>query len=366
MRYSIAEIAAAIGAEAEGDLGLCVTAAAEPAAAGPDDLALAMAPDYGAALTAGRARAAMLWQGADWRALGLRAAILVPRGRLAMARLTAFLDPGLQWPPGVHPQAVVDPAARLGEGVSVGPFAVIGAGAEIGAGARIADHVTVAAGAAIGAGVTLHPGVRIGRRVRIGARTMVHPNAVIGADGFSWVTEQPSHAETARRDLSEGVVPAGPADPTWHRIHSLGGVEIGEDVEIGALAAIDAGTIRPTVIGRGTKIDNQVQIAHNCVIGEHCLLAGQVGIAGSVRIGDRAVLGGKAGVGDNLNIGADAVIGGACNIMAHVPAGRVMMGMPAMPIAQQVESYKALRRLPRLMRDLAARGLAVSKPGTSD
>jgi len=220
--------------------------------------------------------------------------------------------------------------------VAVGPFAVIGREAEIGEGARIAGQVTVAEG------------------------------AVIGADGFSWVTERPSHVETARRDLSEGVVPGAEADPTWHRIHSLGGVEIGEDVEIGALAAIDAGTIRPTVIGRGTKIDNHVQIGHNCVIGEHCLLAGHAGIAGSVRIGDRAVLGGKAGVGDNLSIGADAVIGGACNIMANVPAGRVMMGMPAMPIEQQVESYKALRRLPRLMRDIVARQKAVSKPGTSD
>jgi UDP-3-O-[3-hydroxymyristoyl] glucosamine N-acyltransferase len=366
MRYSIAEIAAAIGAGAEGEVALSVTGAAEPAAAGPEELALAMSPEYGAALAAGQARAAVVWSGADWRALGLRAAIIVPRGRLAMARLTAFLDPGMDWPAGVHPAALVDPSARVAAGVSVGPFAVIGREAEIGEGARIAGHVTVAEGAVIGAGVTLHAGVRIGRRVRIGARSMVHPNAVIGADGFSWVTERPSHVETARRDLSEGIVPGGEADPTWHRIHSLGSVEIGENVEIGSLAAVDAGTIRPTVIGRGTKIDNHVQIGHNCVIGEDCLLAGHAGIAGSVRIGDRAVLGGKAGVGDNLSIGADAVIGGACNIMANVPAGRVMMGMPAMPIEQQVESYKALRRLPRLLRDIAARGMAVSKPETSD
>lgn len=366
MRYTIAEIAAAIGAEAAGDLSIAVTGAAEPGTAGPDDLALAMSPDYADALRAGQARAAVVWAGADWRAFGLEAAIMVPRGRLAMARLTAHLDSGPAWPVGVHPAAVVEPGARLGAGVSVGPFAVIGAGAEIGDGARIGDHVTVAAGAVIGAGVTLHSGVRIGRRVRIGARCMIHPNAVIGADGFSWVTERPSHVETARKDLSEGVVPDEAADPTWHRIHSLGGVEIGEDVEIGALAAIDAGTIRPTRVGRGTKIDNHVQIGHNCVIGEHCLLAGQAGIAGSVRIGDRAVLGGKAGVGDNLSIGADAVIGGASNIMANVPAGRVMMAMPSMAIETQVESYKALRRLPRLLRDIAAREKAVPKRDGSE
>ncbi len=366
MRYTIAEIAAAIGAEAAGDLTLSVTGAAEPAAAGPDELALAMSPEYAGLLREGRARAAVLWAGADWRDFGLVAAILVPRGRLAMARLTAHLDSGPGWPVGVHPAAAVDPEARLGADVSVGAFAVIGAGAEIGDGARIGDHVTVAAGAVIGAGTTLYSGVRIGCRVRIGARCMIHPNAVIGADGFSWVTERPSHVETARRDLSEGVVPDAAADPTWHRIHSLGGVEIAEDVEIGALTAIDAGTIRPTRVGRGTKIDNLVQVGHNCVIGEHCLLAGQAGIAGSVRVGDRAVLGGKAGVGDNLVIGADAVIGGACNIMANVPAGRVMMAMPSMAIETQVESYKALRRLPRLLRDIAAREKAVPKRDGSE
>jgi UDP-3-O-[3-hydroxymyristoyl] glucosamine N-acyltransferase len=366
MRYSIAEIAAAIGAEAVGDVTLTVTGAAEPAAAGPDELALAMTPAYGAALREGRALAAVVWPGADWRDLGLRGAILVPRGRLAMARLSAYLDVGQVWPAGVHASAVVDPSVRLGGGVSVGPCAVIGAQAEIGEGVRIAEHVSVAAGAVIGAGVTLLAGVRIGRRVRIGAGTLVHPNAVIGADGFSFVTERPSHVETARRELGEGIVPEAGTDATWHRIHSLGSVVIGENVEIGALTAIDAGTIRPTVVGQGTKIDNLVHIGHNCVIGKDCLIAGQSGIAGSVRIGDRTVLGGKAGVGDNLTIGADAVIGGACNIMANVPAGRVMMAMPAMPIGQQVESYKALRRLPRIIRDITAGDKAVSKRTTSD
>lgn len=366
MRYTIAEIAAAIGAEAEGDLALTVRGAAEPGMAGPEDLALALSPDYADALVAGRARAAMLWAGADWRAMGLQAAIRVPRGRLAMARLTAHLDAGEAWGEGVHPTAVIGADVRLGAGVVVAPFAVIGAGAEIGEGARIGAHVTIASGAVLGAGVTLMPGVRIGRRVRIGARCLIHPNAVIGADGFSFVTERPSHVETARRTMSDGEVPGEEADPTWHRIHSLGGVEIGDDVEIGALAAIDAGTIRATRIGRGTKIDNHVQIGHNCSVGEHCLFAGHAGSAGSTRIGDRTVVGGKAGIADNLVIGADVVIGGACNIMANVPAGRVMMAMPAMQIGQQVESYKALRRLPRLMRDIAARAIPVSKPDASD
>jgi UDP-3-O-[3-hydroxymyristoyl] glucosamine N-acyltransferase len=366
MGWTIAEIAAALGAEAEGDLRLVVTGAAEPGMAGPEELALAMSPEYAAALAGGRARAAVLWAGADWRAMGLQAAIRVPRGRLAMARLTAHLDRGEAWEPGVHPAALIGAGARLGEGVAIGPFAVIGPGAEVDAGARIGAHVTVAGGALIGAGVTLMPGVRIGRKVRIGARCLIQSNAVIGADGFSFVTERPSHVETARKALGEGVVPGAEADPTWHKIHSLGGVEIAEDVEIGGNTVVDAGTIRPTRIGRGTKIDNLCQIAHNVVIGEHCLVAGQGGIAGSTRIGDRTVMGGQVGIADNLTIGADVVIGGGSNVMSSLPAGRVMMAMPAMPIAQQVESYKALRRLPRLMRDNAARANPVSKTEASD
>ena len=366
MRYSIAEIAKAIGAEVAGETGLTVSGAAEPAAATPDQIALALSPEYASALGSGQARSAVLWQGADWQSMGLRAAILVPRGRLAMARLTGLLETGYSWSGTVHPAAHVDPTAVVGEGATVGPFAVIGASAVIGAGARIADHVSIAEGAVIAEGVTLLAGVRIGLRVRIGARTTVHPNTVIGSDGFSWVTERPSHVESARRDLSDGIVPDADADPTWHKIHSLGGVEIGPDVEIGALAAIDAGTIRPTRIGRGTKLDNLVHVGHNCIVGEHCLLAGQTGIAGSVWIGDRVVTGGQVGIGDNLSIGSDAVIGGASKIMANVPAGRVMMAMPAMAIAQQVESYKALRRLPRILRDMAARGSRVSKAETED
>ncbi|MCC5973812.1 MAG: UDP-3-O-(3-hydroxymyristoyl)glucosamine N-acyltransferase, partial [Rubellimicrobium sp.] len=143
MRYSIAEIAAALGAEAAGDLTLRVGAAAEPAAAGEGDIALALAPAYAGQLAQGRAKAAVVWPGADWQGLGLRAAIFAPRGRLAMARLTGLLalDAGIG--PGIHPSAVIDPTAVIGEGVAIGPLAVIGPGAGIGAGCRIGAQVTV-------------------------------------------------------------------------------------------------------------------------------------------------------------------------------------------------------------------------------
>ncbi len=350
MDLTVGRIAEALGAEAQGDLSLPVRGAAEPSEAGPDQLALALAPSWGEALSKGRARAALLWPGADWRALGLEAAILAPRGRLAMSRLTQLLDePPMQ--PGIHPSAVIDSTAHLGAGVGVGPLAVIGAGAVVGDGTRIGPQVTIAAGARLGEGCVIHAGARIGRRVTIGARAILQPNCVIGGDGFSFVTATPSNAEVARETLGATDV-AAPADPTWHRIHSLGGVEVGNDVEVGACSTIDAGTIRPTRIGDGTKIDNGVIVGHNCVIGRHCLLCGRVGIAGSTVVGDRVVLAGGVGLADNLLIGDDAVITAGSGVLSNVPKGRVMMGYPATRMDAQIESYKALRRLPRLLKSL--------------
>ncbi|MFN3281861.1 MAG: UDP-3-O-(3-hydroxymyristoyl)glucosamine N-acyltransferase, partial [Tabrizicola sp.] len=139
MGHTIRDIAAALGAEAEGALDLTVRGAAEPALAGPDELALAMDPRYGEGIVKGRAQAAMLWPGADWRGMGLKAAIFAPRGRLAMAGLTRLMDPGPAIAPGVHPMALIDPTAELGEGAAIGPGGVIGAGVAIGPGARFAS-----------------------------------------------------------------------------------------------------------------------------------------------------------------------------------------------------------------------------------
>ncbi|MEJ6402038.1 UDP-3-O-(3-hydroxymyristoyl)glucosamine N-acyltransferase [Yoonia sp. 2307UL14-13] len=350
MAHSIKDIAAALGADAYGAIDLPVDGAAEPAVAGPGDLALAMTPAYGDALAKGAARAAVIWPGADWQALGLDAAIIAPRARLAMAGLTQMLDRPLP-SGGVSPHAAIDPTAKLGDGTHVGAFAVIGADAEIGSDCWIGDHVTIAPGVFVGAGSVLHAGVRLQRGVRLGARLILHPNVVIGGDGFSFVTAAPSNVERARETLGAAPIEAA-EDPTWHRIHSLGGVEIGDDVEIGANSTVDAGTIRPTRVGQGTKIDNLVQVGHNVVVGDHCLLCAQAGIAGSSVIGDRVVVGGKAGVADNLIVGDDVVLGGGTVVLSNVPKGRVMMGYPATKMQTHVESYKALRRLPRILQGL--------------
>jgi UDP-3-O-[3-hydroxymyristoyl] glucosamine N-acyltransferase len=350
MPHTIAQIALALGAECAGDTDIAISSAAEPEQAGPEDLALAVNPKYATGLQGGRARAALLWPGADWQAMGLQAAIFAPRARLAMAGLTTLLDPGPQIAPGIHPMTVIDPSAVIGAGAAIGPFVTIGAGARIGQGARIAAHVSIAEGVQIGPDALILHGARIGARVVIGARFICQPGAVIGADGFSFVTPEKSGVEEIRETLGQR---SELRDQSWTRIHSLGAVSIGDDVEIGANVCIDRGTIRNTSIGNGTKLDNLVHIGHNVQIGRDCLLCGQVGIAGSARIGDRVVMGGQCGVNDNIFVGDDVICGGATKIFTNAPAGRVLLGYPAVKMETHVEMQKALRRLPRLAAKVA-------------
>ncbi|MDE0589534.1 UDP-3-O-(3-hydroxymyristoyl)glucosamine N-acyltransferase [Halocynthiibacter sp. C4] len=362
MAHKISEIAQALEAQAFGDLSIEIDGVAEPSAAGPDDLALAMSEKYAEGLGAGDARAAIVWDGADWQALGLEAAIVVPRPRYAMSGVTKLLDPGpvIQ---NIHPTAVIDPSAEVGIGAAIGPFVVIGQGVCIGQNARIAAHCSIAEGARIGDNALLHSGVRIGARVKIGNDFIAQPGAVVGSDGFSFVTPEKSGVEKARESLGDqGDVQA----QSWTRIHSLGAVEIGDNVELGANVAIDRGTIRDTKIGNGTKLDNLVHIGHNVEIGEDCLLCGQVGIAGSTRIGNRVVMAGQCGCSDNIFVGDDVVAGGATKMFSNVPAGRVVLGSPAVKMETQMEIQKSLRRLPRMMQQFRDLQKAVSKNGQKE
>ena len=351
MAHSIAKIAQAIGAPFEGDGAFLIEGAAEPASATAQDLALAMNPKYAEGLKLGHARAALLWPGADWQALGLKAAIFAPRGRLAMVGLTQTLDNGPAISAGVHAMTVVDASAKIGEGAAIGPFVTIGAGAKIGPRARIAAHVSIGANAVIGADAVILEGVRIGHGVQIGDRVILQPGCVIGSDGFSFVTPEISGVEEIRATLGiRGAI----RKQVWHRIHSLGAVVLGDDVEVGANTCIDRGTIRSTTVGHRTKIDNLAHIAHNVTVGEDCLICGMVGLAGSVRVGNRVVLAGQVGVGDNLFVGDDVIAGAASKIMTNTPAGRVVLGYPAIKMDKNIELQKVLRRLPRFSSRLAA------------
>lgn len=361
--FTVAEVAQAIGAEAFGDTELRILRAAEPKDAGPDDIALAMQPKYAEGLSAGQAQAALLWAGADWTSLGLQAAIIPQRPRYAMSGLTQMLDPGQSFGDGIHPSAVIDPSAEIGEGVSVGPLTVIGAGAKIGAGSIIGPQCYIGAGAVLGPDAYLRDHVTIGARVQIGARFIANPGARVGGDGFSFVTPEKSDVEKARESL--GAEDTRTAQ-SWTRIHSLGAVTLGDDVEVGSNSNIDYGTIRDTVVGNGTKIDSLVHVGHNCVIGNDCLLCGLVGLAGSVQVGNNVVLGGQVGVSDNIFIGDGVIAGGGSKILSNVPAGRAVLGFPATKMDQSIQSYKSLRRLPRLIEDVSALKKAVFKSRDSD
>jgi len=344
--FSVEELAAAIGADFSGDGSLRIRGAAEPSAARPDQVALAMTPKFAAALVHGEARVAVLWDGADWQEMGLSAALFVHRPRYALSKVTDVFDRPQVVPPGIHPSAIIDPDADVAKDVAIGPFVTIAARARIAAGAQIFSHCSIGEDSELGPDALLHAGVRIGPRVRIGARFIAQPGAVVGADGFSFVTPDANAVEKFRED---GTLPDDPKDQAYVKIQSLGGVEIGDDVEMGANSTIDRGTIANTIVGSGTKIDNLVQIGHNAKIGETCLLCGQAGVGGSSEVGDRAVLAGQVGVADHIRIGHDAILTGQTGANVHIPAGAIMMGTPAVKMEQGVEMYKASRRLPRLM-----------------
>ena len=187
----------------------------------------------------------------------------------------------------------------------------------------------------------------MGHDVRIGDRVVLHHNASLGADGFSFLPPRPGHADSAKQTGA-----AASAQESLMRIHSLGSVELADDVEVGANTAIDRGTFRNTRIGRNTKIDDLVMIGHNCVVGDECMLCGQVGLAGSVTIGDRVVLAGQVGVADHLTIGSDSVVGGGSGVPWDLPARSVVVGYPALPREDIFEQHRNLRRLKRLFRDV--------------
>jgi UDP-3-O-[3-hydroxymyristoyl] glucosamine N-acyltransferase len=270
----------------------------------------------------------------------------VERPRVALAVLTNLFGRPTSLDAKIHPTAVIAPNAEIGQGVGIGPLAVVGSQSLIGAGTMIHAHVTIGADVTIGCGCVIYPGARIGDRVQIGDRAILHHNVSVGADGFSFVADHGGLDGT----MLAGQLTAGNA--RLLRINSIGTVVLADDVEIGANSAIDRATLSATSIGRNTKIDNLVQIAHNVIIGENCLICGMVGISGSVKIGDRVVLGGGVGIADNLSIGSDAVIGAGSAVASNVQAGAVMIGRPAVPRERALEQLRLVGRLRSLFAEV--------------
>jgi len=277
---------------------------------------------------------------------GQKPVLRVANPRLAFARSLALLHPAPRLRPGIHPSAEVGANVQLGEEVSVAPYCVIGDAARIGRGAQLYALVSVGRGVEVGENCVLFPHVTLYDGVRLGARVVVHAGSVIGSPGFGYACDGEEHV------------------PIPH----IGTVLVEDDVEIGANVTIDRGTTGATVIGKGTKIDNLVQVAHNVKIGRRCILAGQVGISGSVTLGDGVVLAGQAGVADHVTMGEGSAAAAGADVIRSVPAGTVVLGRPARPLREQLRIDAAAGRLPALLREireLRRRVSALEEP-TSD
>jgi len=225
---------------------------------------------------------------------------------------------------GIHPTAVIADDAKLGKNVAIGAYAVIEAGASIGEDTVIDPGAYIGHETRLGSFCRIYPHVTIRERCVLGDRVIVHSGTVIGADGFGFEETEGIHA----------------------KIPQVGTVEIGNDVEIGANAAIDRARFGKTIIGEGTKIDNLVQIAHNVKIGKNCIIVAQVGIAGSVEVQDKAILAGQAGVAGHLTIGEGAIVGAQSGVTKSVPAHTTVSGYPALPHLEARKLHANLKRLP--------------------
>lgn len=342
------ELATLLNATLVGDGAFMVAAVNHPLLlTRPDALALAMDKGSYAVADKGPAQAVIVEKGSAIDLDHFVGGLIVERGRYALARLLDLFEQPVHVAPGIHPTAFIDDTATLGDGVSVGPFVAIGPGAKIGDNVRLVGHVTIGAGAVLGDDVLLHAGVRIGDGCVLGRGVIIQHNTSIGADGFGYATPELGSVEAAK---STGTVSA--TNMEIARINSIGTVQLGDNVEIGANSCVDRGTLGATRIGTGTKIDNLVQIGHNVTIGENCLIAGQCGLAGSCKIGNRVVLAGNVGIADHRTIGDDVIILPKAGVGRDIPAGSIWGGMPAIPKDDMVKEMFALSRLPRLIRDV--------------
>ncbi len=294
--------------------------------AGPGDLSFVAKRGVWAKVGQSNAGALIVGAGQDPD----RPAIRVANPYEAFVRLLARFAPDIKllFPDGVHPTAVVDADADITRAQAVGAYCVIGPGVVLGRGTRLGAHVVVEANVKMGDDCTIYPRVTIQHSCQLGSRVIVHPGAVIGSDGFGYLPGQ------------EGLT----------KIPQVGIVVIEDDVEIGAGACVDRAMAGRTVIGRGTKIDNLVQIGHNVKIGAHCALSAQVGIAGTSVLEEGVVAGGQVGIGDHLHIGQGAKLAGKSGVWRDVPAGTAVFGYPALNIKEAFRITSAMRQLPDLVR----------------
>ena len=338
--YTVQQIADLVAGEVEGDPSRRVEGVASVDRAGPTHVTFVVNQRYAQRLGTRSVGACLVGPGIQMEAKGT-VYIRVDNPQLAFSQLLGMFHPEPRPDPGVHPTAMVGRGTRIGGGASIGPYVTIGENSVIGSGTQVGSHTHIDENVVIGRDCRIGPGCTILHDTEIGDRVRLYTGVRLGVDGFGYTPG------------ADGLV----------RIPQVGRCIIGDEVEIGANCTVDRGALGDTVVGRATKIDNLVHVAHNVTIGENCILVAQVGVAGSVEIGAGTQLGGQAGVAGHLTIGPGARIGAQAGVIGDVPAGSVYSGYPARPHREALRASagsmrmgEVLRRLSELERRLEGEG----------
>ncbi|CAN5880987.1 UDP-3-O-(3-hydroxymyristoyl)glucosamine N-acyltransferase [soil metagenome] len=334
MAATVQELAALVRGRLRGDGSAPIRSARPVQEAGPGDITFVDDDRYGKVLRGSPASAALVgphFEVGDWTPEQPFALIEVEDPREAFLQVLSHLkgEPKPRWV-GIDPRAYLSASAQIGAKVAIHPFAYVGDGAVLGDGCTLYPGAVVGQDCRLGEGVVLHPNVVLYQGVTLGDRVEIHSGSVIGGDGFGYRLVEGKHV----------------------KIPQTGGVEIGDDVEIGSNCTIDRGTFEPTRIGAGSKIDNLVMVGHNNQIGRHNILCGQVGIAGSCTTGDYVVMGGQVGIKDHTAIGDKVMIGAQAGVHRNIPGGQQVLGSPAIPIREQRHIFATIARLPEMQKKL--------------
>lgn len=330
MRFTAGEIAKRLAGTVEGDESLVLSGFASAAEAGQGFLTFAESELY--LEKADKSQASAILLDGELKSNSGKTIIRVKNARIAFAYVMQLFFPEPIFEPGIHPSAIVEPGAQVDPTAYIGAFCRIGKSAVIGKGVVIGESCQVGDGTQIGDDSRIFPRVTFYPSVKIGKRVRIHSGSVIGSDGFGYVLDQGRHV----------------------KVPQIGTVIIHDDVEIGANVTIDRGAMEATEIGRGTKIDNLVMIAHNVKVGENCIIVSQVGVAGSTRLGNYVVLAGQVGIAGHLNLGNQVTVGAKAGVMNNIPDGQMWLGTPAMPHKDAKRVMIAWQSMPDALKRLRA------------
>jgi len=329
MPYTIADIAKLLGGEVLGDASLVLKGFAPADRAQPGDLTFAENESYFARAEQSAASAIIIdGPGASSR----KTLIRVPNARVAFAKVLPLFFPEPAFAAGIHPTAIVPASARVDPTAHIGPYCIVGEKVRIGPRSVLRGLIYIGADCLVGEDATIFPNVTLYPRTEVGNRVRIHSGTVVGSDGFGYVLDNGVH----------------------RKVPQIGNVIICDDVELGANVTVDRGALGPTIVGKGTKIDNLVQIAHNVTVGEHCIIVSQVGISGSTKLGNYVILGGQVGLAGHLKIGNRVSVAAQSGVMHNIPDGETWIWTPAQPDRQAKRQMIALQQLPELFRRVKA------------